>query len=134
MTTRNPLERSAAWTVLLEQGKFTGLTGNADSDMTTKFLDDFHASGATRMWEFAETWSPDSAEPDHEEQEELVRDNFGPTSPEYLDLLADRAEEPEPGDYDPGPEVDDQGGVSEVDPRWDEVERAEAEYFGEMEA
>jgi hypothetical protein len=43
-------------------------------------------------------------------------------------------QEPEPDDYDPGPEVDDQGGMSEVDPRWDEVERAETEYFGGREA
>ena len=49
---------------------------------------------------------------------------------------ADVEEEPEPehDEYDPGDAVDDQGGMSEVDPRWDEVERAEAEYFGEMEA
>jgi hypothetical protein len=46
----------------------------------------------------------------------------------------DREEEPEREDYDPGPEVDDQGGMSEVDPRWDEVAREEAEYFGELEA
>lgn len=57
----NPMERSAAWTVLLEQGFFEGLTGNADSDLTTRFLDDFHASGATRMWEYAQTWG---AEPE----------------------------------------------------------------------
>jgi hypothetical protein len=62
MTERNPMARSAAWTVLLERGFFEGLTGNADSDLTTKFLDDFEASGATRMWEFAETWTPDSPE------------------------------------------------------------------------
>jgi hypothetical protein len=59
----NPMERSAAWSVLLEQGKFEGLTGNADIDMTTKFLDDFHASGATHMWEFGQTWSAPAEEP-----------------------------------------------------------------------
>lgn len=37
----------------------------------------------------------------------------------------------EPGDYDPGPEADDQGGMSEHDARWDEVARGEAEHFGE---
>jgi hypothetical protein len=62
MANRNPLDRSAAWTVLLEQGFFKDLTGDADRDMTTKFLDDFYASGVTRMWEFAETWAPDSPE------------------------------------------------------------------------
>jgi hypothetical protein len=53
---RNPMERSAAWTVLLEQGFFAGLAHNADLELTTKFLEAFHASDSTDMWEFAKTW------------------------------------------------------------------------------
>jgi hypothetical protein len=56
--TTNPMERSAAWTVLLERGLFKELSGNADLDMTTQFLADFHASRSTDMFEFAKTWSP----------------------------------------------------------------------------
>ncbi len=41
----------------------------------------------------------------------------------------EQPEEPEPQDYDPGPEVDDEGGASEYRnaARWAEVERAEYE-------
>jgi hypothetical protein len=45
----NPMERSAAWTVLLERGLFKGLSGNADLDLTAQFLADFHASESTDM-------------------------------------------------------------------------------------
>jgi len=34
---------------------------------------------------------------------------------------------PEPEPFDPGPEADDVGGMSEHRPEWDEVARAEAE-------
>ena len=58
MTEGHPMERSAAWTVLLEQGFFEGLTGDADRVLTTWFLADFRAAGTPSMWEFAETWKP----------------------------------------------------------------------------
>ena len=43
----------------------------------------------------------------------------------------DEPDEPEADEYDPGPEVDDRGGMSEYDhyARWQEIQRAEdAEY------
>ena len=46
---------------------------------------------------------------------------------DYLDGEPD--EEPEP-DWDPGDEVDDEGGRSEFDPMADEVARQESEHFG----
>lgn len=50
-------------------------------------------------------------------------DNFPDTEPEYCDLCGAHGhspldcawgyDEPEPDEYDPGPEVDDEGGMSE---------------------
>jgi hypothetical protein len=46
------------------------------------------------------------------------------------DWTGDRGEDPPEPDWDPGDEVDDEGGMSEVDPMADEAARREAEYFG----
>jgi hypothetical protein len=53
---------------------------------------------------------------------------FGP------DPDQDGPEEDPPEDgWDPGPEIDDQGGMSEVNPIADEAGRKEAGYFGDPE-
>jgi hypothetical protein len=59
----------------------------------------------------------------------MVQNNVFGSGPEDPDW--DEAEEdaPEPS-WDPGDEVEDQGGMSEFDPRADEVARQEWEQFG----
>lgn len=54
------------------------------------------------------------------------------TTQENSFVFGPAGEEPDeepPGDWDPGDEVDDEGGMSEVNPMADEVAREEADYF-----
>jgi len=65
MTQRNPLDRSVAFTALLElHPGFGQLETRAASVMTGRFLEDFYASGSKDMGAYARTWMP-SAVPTH---------------------------------------------------------------------
>jgi hypothetical protein len=52
-----PLDRSAAFTVLLEQPWFRGMEAREAENVTTEFLNDFYASGSKDMWTFCQSWS-----------------------------------------------------------------------------
>jgi hypothetical protein len=90
---RNPMDRSAAFTVLLEKdrqegkGNFAKAADPEAREQVTAFLEDFHASGETNMWTYADTWladrqagPPEAAgrkqlrEPDSPRPDERLRD------------------------------------------------------------
>ncbi len=63
---RNPLDRSAAFTCLLELDPegFGKQDMNTSGQTISRFLEDFHQSGQTRMYEYAQQWLPEeSAQP-----------------------------------------------------------------------
>jgi hypothetical protein len=59
MTQRNPLDRSVAFTALLELRPGFGQTeSKAASVLVDEFLEDFYASGSKDMGAWARTWQP----------------------------------------------------------------------------
>lgn len=61
----NPIDRSLAYTALLDQGQFKGVTGERGTEMITVFLHDYYRSvdryraaeqQYPTMYEFARTW------------------------------------------------------------------------------
>lgn len=62
MTQRNPLDRSVAFTALLElRPGFGQLENKAASVMTGRFLEDFYASGSKDMGAYARSWDPEAS-------------------------------------------------------------------------
>src|SRR5258708_9540225 len=55
---RNPLDRSAAFTCLLELDPegFGKQDMNTSGQTISRFLEDFYQSGQTRMYEYAQQW------------------------------------------------------------------------------
>ena len=108
---RNPLDRSAAFTVLLEQDR-QGFGKMADPEATktiTKFLDDYRASGETNMWNYGERWLaeregraqgqaglPEAGEKSRATVEAIRRGEVGPRRMPEGDFWRAKAREAEP--------------------------------------
>ena len=61
--TRHPLDRSAAFTALLEFCPWFGrLSMDESAEVITRFLGDFYASGSTGMAAYAKTWAADGGD------------------------------------------------------------------------
>ena len=54
----NPIDRSLAFTALLEHEWFRRSDSRDSGDVITALLDDFYASPETNIWNFARTWEP----------------------------------------------------------------------------
>lgn len=55
-TDRNPIDRSLAFTALLEFEWFRRMEMRQGTEVITAFLDDFYASPDTHIWHYAQQW------------------------------------------------------------------------------
>src|SRR5258708_6767966 len=97
---RNPLDRSAAFTCLLELDpeNFGKQDMNTSGQTISRLLEDFHQSGQSRMYDYAQQWL---AEPAAEAGSPAVEADGSYTNPETrygLFILGDgQITEPEAG-------------------------------------
>lgn len=144
-----PLDRSAAFSALLELSpEFGKADMEAGSQLITEFLESWRASDSKNMFAHAREWLKANpigqqagvnapSTPSVTNQSQRRKPAYGPADePEPADERdgadLEAGDPPEPV-WDPGPAVDDQGGMSEVHPMADEVARAEEDFYRQVE-